>query len=279
MSLHKLYNILVRLQPIFWSKEIDAQLRKQNEPITPVESALWRYHFVSKRGYLEARQNIEQTLPKSQWIESLRDERIRRAEKKNPTLRIIKEGFQAFREVLRNGIERQWLVDNIKNPIAASQLWECLEGGDRVIIPGEVFTEDYYKHSKLFVCLTHELSLRDFDQYLNQNGAGTQDDHTSAQPSIGVRDDDAYIPYKKAIDLSNGVLSRKKLDKAINCGEPVRVRSKKPRENRRNVHIQDVLAVIEKLSNDDNIKEEASRMFGLYTETFRKKRTKQVNLD
>lgn len=50
---------------------------------------------------------------------------------------------------------------------------------------------------------------------------------------------DAYIPFTKAIELSNGVLNRKKLEKAINEGLPVEVRDRKPSKQRREVQLTD----------------------------------------
>jgi hypothetical protein len=90
---------------------------------------------------------------------------------------------------------------------------------------------------------------------------------------------DAYIPFGKTIELSNGILNRKKLEKAINEGKPVKVRDKKPSKQRRNVHIQDILQLIEKLSSNPKASEEAARMFGEYKNTFQNKKNKQVNLD
>ena len=73
--------------------------------------------------------------------------------------------------------------------------------------------------------------------------------------------DDAYIPFTKALELSNGILTRKRLDKAINKGEPVRVRAIKPNPQRKNVHVQDVIELINALTADSSVKEEAARMF------------------
>jgi len=86
---------------------------------------------------------------------------------------------------------------------------------------------------------------------------------TRGEPGEESRDD-AYIPFTKALELSNGALTRKKLEKAIKKGEPVKVRDRKPSPQRRNVHIQDVLSLISKLSVNDDATEEAARMFGEY---------------
>lgn len=91
--------------------------------------------------------------------------------------------------------------------------------------------------------------------------------------------DEAYIPFTKAIELSNGILTRKKLDKAIDQSKPIKVRSKKPRANRLNVHIQDVLSLINKLSENDKAGEEAARMFSEYKKQLQGKTGKQINLD
>jgi len=90
---------------------------------------------------------------------------------------------------------------------------------------------------------------------------------------------EAYIPFKKAIELSNGVLTRKRLNKAIEQGEPIKVRSDKPSKQRKRVHIQDVLSLIENLSEDNKAGEEAARMFGEYKKTLQEKIQKQTNLD
>jgi len=90
---------------------------------------------------------------------------------------------------------------------------------------------------------------------------------------------DAYIPFTKAIELSNGLLTRKKLDKAIEHGKPVKVRDKKPSKQRRNVNIQDVLLLINKLSANEKTTEEAARMFGEYKKAFQKKISGKINLD
>ena len=92
-------------------------------------------------------------------------------------------------------------------------------------------------------------------------------------------DDGAYIPITKAIKFSNGILTLKKLNKAIEQGQPIKVRSKKPRINRKSVHIQDVLSLINKLSENDKPGEEAARMFGEYQKQYEKKRNEQINLD
>lgn len=81
------------------------------------------------------------------------------------------------------------------------------------------------------------------------------------------------------IEFSNGVLTRKKLEKALKQGEPMKVRSKKPSTNRLNVHIQDVLSLIRKLSVNNNVGEEAARMFGEYQKIHQKKTQAQINLD
>jgi hypothetical protein len=83
-----------------------------------------------------------------------------------------------------------------------------------------------------------------------------------------------YIPYMKAIGLSNGVLTRKKLDKAITEGQPVKVRDRTPRPQRREVHIQDVLQLIDKLTINEGVKEEAARMFGEYKRAHQSKQPK-----
>jgi len=91
-------------------------------------------------------------------------------------------------------------------------------------------------------------------------------------------DSEAYISYTKAIELSNGILTRKKLDKAINQEEPMKVRSKKPHKNRRIVHIKDVLLLIKKLSLNNNVGEEATRMFSEWKNLEQKKRGEQIDL-
>ena len=75
-------------------------------------------------------------------------------------------------------------------------------------------------------------------------------------------DEDAFIPFRKAITMSGGVLNRYNLEKAIHQGEPVRVRSEKPSEKRQNVHIQDILRLIKALSPDEAAEEKAAEMFG-----------------
>ncbi len=87
---------------------------------------------------------------------------------------------------------------------------------------------------------------------------------------------EAYIPYSEAIKLSNGILNRRKLDAAI---KDRKVRSEKPNKQRRNVHIQDVLALIEKPSTDEDAQEKASKMFGEYREATIPKMQQGINLD
>mgnify|MGYP001103618569 CR=1 FL=1 len=99
------------------------------------------------------------------------------------------------------------------------------------------------------------------------------------KPPTGGGDDEAYISHTKAIELSGGILTRKKLDTAIEQGKPIKVRSRKPRINRRNVHIQDVLLLIKKLSGNEKASEEAIRMFAEYKKMLQKRTSKQVNLD
>jgi len=102
----------------------------------------------------------------------------------------------------------------------------------------------------------------------------------SVQPTeASGRDDEAYVSYSKAIEFSNAILTRKILDKAIKQGKPVKVRDKKPSKNRRSVHIQDVLLLINKLSSNEKAADQAARMFGEYKEQLQKKMTGQVNLD
>lgn len=75
---------------------------------------------------------------------------------------------------------------------------------------------------------------------------------------------DAYIAFTKAIELSNGVLTRKKLEKAIDKGNPIKVRDWKPSAQRREVHIQDVLLLIDKLSDDKDVSEKIAQALGEY---------------
>ena len=98
------------------------------------------------------------------------------------------------------------------------------------------------------------------------------------EPKKKAGQDDAYIPFSKAIELSNGILTRKKLEKAIEHGKPTKVRDIKPRKNRRNVHIQDVLLLINKLSINEKASEEAARMFGKWRELSIKKRDEKIDL-
>ena len=120
------------------------------------------------------------------------------------------------------------------------------------------------------------------DAYLSYKGLlsgesiGTE---AGGKEDDGKEQNEAYIPYTKAIEFGNGILTRKKLDKAIKQGEPIKVRSKKPTRNRQNVHIQDVLLLIEKLSENTKATEEATRMFGEYKNHLQKKMSKQTNLD
>ena len=88
-----------------------------------------------------------------------------------------------------------------------------------------------------------------------------------------AEDDEAYIPFAKAIKLSSGVLTRKKLEKAIIQGGPVQVRDKKPSKNRRMVNVHDVLKLIESLSQGENYSEKAAKMFSEYKEIYKQKRT------
>jgi hypothetical protein len=90
--------------------------------------------------------------------------------------------------------------------------------------------------------------------------------------------DEAYIPFTKGVALSNGVLTRKKLEKAIDKGEPVKVRDRKPSAQRREVHIQDVLRLIDKLSADESVTENAAKMFGEYMQAYQRRQPKP-NLD
>ena len=107
-----------------------------------------------------------------------------------------------------------------------------------------------------------------------------RDAYLSYENSSGkAGNDEAYIPFTKAIKLSNGILNRKKLDKAIKQRKPIKVRSKKPTRNRQNVHIQDVLLLIENLSENTKATEEATSMFGEYKNLLQKKMSKQTNLD
>jgi hypothetical protein len=110
---------------------------------------------------------------------------------------------------------------------------------------------------------------------------GTEGGGTGGRKAKGQREsgEDAYIGFIKAIELSSGILTRKKLEKAIKDGEPVKVRCDRPRARRCNVHIQDVLALIEKLSADDAAGEKADEMFSEYKEAFQKKREENINLD
>jgi len=89
---------------------------------------------------------------------------------------------------------------------------------------------------------------------------------------------EAYIPFTTAIELSNGVLTRKKLEKAIDKSDPVKVRDRKPSKQRREVHIQDVLALIKKLEVDDQITDTAIGLFSRWKAEFQKKQPRQ-NLD
>ncbi len=88
--------------------------------------------------------------------------------------------------------------------------------------------------------------------------------------------EEAYISATQAIQLSNRVLDRKKLDKAIAAG---RVRWKKPSKKRKNVHIQDVIAEISRCEGSKEAKEEAARMFGEYKEIHAKKASGRVQAD
>lgn len=90
--------------------------------------------------------------------------------------------------------------------------------------------------------------------------------------------DAAFIPFSKAIELGSGNLTRKQLEKAISRGDPVKVRDRKPSPQRREVHIQDVLALIAKLKGNEQVAEQASALFGRYREEFQKKQPKP-NLD
>ena len=92
-----------------------------------------------------------------------------------------------------------------------------------------------------------------------------------------AEDDEAYIPFGKAIELSSGVLTRKKLDKAISQGDPIKIRCKKPSKNRKNVHIQDVLKLINKISSSEKITEEAAKLFGRWKDELQQKNTNRVN--
>jgi len=110
--------------------------------------------------------------------------------------------------------------------------------------------------------------------------ATTRNRETEQKVSGGkAGNDEAYIHFTKAIKLSNGILTRKKLDKALNQDEPMKVRSKKPSKNRRIVHIQDVLSLIGKLSENNNVGEEAARMFGEYQKAHQKKTQAKIDLD
>lgn len=82
--------------------------------------------------------------------------------------------------------------------------------------------------------------------------------------STAQSNNDAYILSSKAIDLSNGILTRKRLKKAITKSEPVSVRYNKPSPQRLYVHIQDILILIEKLSANEGVTEETVKMFGRY---------------
>lgn len=107
-----------------------------------------------------------------------------------------------------------------------------------------------------------------------------RDAYLSYENSSGkAGNDEAYIPFTEAIKLSNGILTRKKLDKALNQDELMKVRSKKPRKNRRIVHIQDVLSLIKKLSENNNVGEEAARMFGEYKKAHQKETQAKIDLD
>jgi len=119
----------------------------------------------------------------------------------------------------------------------------------------------------------------DSKQHAEQEPKEASGGEAEAKTEPPNRNDEAYIPYTKAIEFSNGILTRKKLDKAIKQGEPLKARDKKPSEKRRCVHIQDVLSLINKLSVNEKAAEQAARMFGEYKEQLQKKMTRQVNLD
>lgn len=93
------------------------------------------------------------------------------------------------------------------------------------------------------------------------------------------RDGEAFIPFGKAIQFSNGILTRKRLEKAIKKGIPLKVRDRKPRKQRLEVHIQDLMSLIEKLSSNAKVSEEVALMFGTYVKEYQKKRNENINLD
>ena len=80
--------------------------------------------------------------------------------------------------------------------------------------------------------------------------------------------DEAYVPFGKVIELSNGILNRNKLDDAI---ELKKVRFTKPSTQRKNVHIQDVLNLIDELSSNEPAKELAAKMFAEFKEIEKQK--------
>jgi hypothetical protein len=90
---------------------------------------------------------------------------------------------------------------------------------------------------------------------------------------------DVYIPFNKAIEFSGEIITRKILLKAIHKGYPVKVRSYKPSSQRRSVHIQDILVLMDKLSPSKNVVQEATKIFGRYKDELIKKQQKQQNLD
>lgn len=70
--------------------------------------------------------------------------------------------------------------------------------------------------------------------------------------------EEAWIPVQVVIDLSNGLLTRKRLEKAIQAGE---VRDRKPSAKRRELHIRDVVALFVRLTSKAGVSEEATAMF------------------
>lgn len=92
-------------------------------------------------------------------------------------------------------------------------------------------------------------------------------------------DDGAYIPFSKPIEFSGGILNRKNLEKAIKQGKPVKVRSRKPSKYRCEVHIQDVLVLMDKLATTEKAAEVAAQMFGEWKNQLQKRTGEQMNLD
>lgn len=191
--------------------------------------------------------------------------------------RLSKKGQETAQEALRLLRDNTDLLQQCKYRYGAlnSECEQALLTLNGLVVDPEASEniERYWGWGNVIALPGFIQELRRWAEKLEKERAATSGETTSGQT------EDALIPFNKAIEMSNGILTRKKLEKAVKQGEPVKVRSEKPSKQRRTVHIQDVLALIKKLSDSEAASEQAVAIFARYKSEHQKKMEGRVNLD